>query len=176
MEESSGQIHVGRVVPSEFTVVVNSMPPEWFVPEPHIVQLQIAEMFNSNRFLVAQIGQRLMGGVGWQENVAAGAYFAKFLFVRPDHQRSGVAVRLLRELITIGANAGQRAVFGDIPEDSPLREVADRIPGAREVGYIEEFHQPGVKSIIVSFDLREHKRLLREADRRIAAVPLAAEV
>jgi GNAT superfamily N-acetyltransferase len=129
--------------------------------------LQVADMVNGNRFLIAQVGQRLVGGVGWQDNVAYGAMYSKFIFVSPDYQRSGVAVRLLAEVIRIAQEQGQRAVFCDIPEGSPFANVADEIPGLNEVGYVDGFHQDGVRSHVFAFDLKQHARLQREAARRL---------
>jgi len=117
--------------------------------------------------LIAQVGKTLVGGVGWQDNMAYGALYSKFIFVSPEYQRDGVAVRLLAEVIRIAQEQGVRAVFADIPEKSPFGEVADEIPGLNEVGYIDGFHEDGVRSRIFAFDLKQHARLQREADRRV---------
>jgi hypothetical protein len=167
-EQAAADIYVGRALSSEFPVILNNMPQGWFPPEPHLLHLQVAKLINANQFMIAQLGSRLLGGVGWQEDIAFGAYYLKFLFVKPEYQHRAVAVRLIREVIAIAAYSGQRAIFGDIPEDSPLKEIVDEIPGARMVGYIDDFHAIGVRSLIVAFDMREHDRLLRHADRLIA--------
>ena len=144
------------------------MPPEWFASDAYLMHLQVADMVNANRFLIAQVGDRLIGGVGWQDNIAFGALYSKFIFVHPDYQRHGVAVQLLSEVLKIGKEQGKRAVFADILEDSPFAQVADEIPGLDEVGYIDGFHEAGHRSRVFSFDLKQYDRLQREAERRTA--------
>lgn len=161
------EIEVGLAVPSEYRVVLNAMPREWFAPEPHLLHLQVAEMFNSNRFLIAQDGDRLAGGVGWQDNIAFGALYAKFIFVTSAYQQRAVATLLMREVLAVAARSGYRRVFQDIPEHSPLQAVADALPGAQTVGHIDGFHEPGVRSLIVAFDAKDYDSLIKEADRRI---------
>jgi hypothetical protein len=161
-------IYIGRALPCEYQVVLNAMPPAWFESNPSLLHIQVAGLISASRFLIAQRGSTLLGGVAWQDDIAFGAFYAKLLFVREQYRRSTIAVRLLRELVLIAKDAQARAVFADLPENSPLREVADAFPGAREVGNIEDFCEPGLKSIIFQIDLRDTERLLRHADRLIA--------
>ncbi len=161
-------IYIGRAQPIEYQVVLNAMPPAWFESDPSLLHIQVARLISSGRFLIAQRGSTLLGGVAWQDDIAFGAFYGKLLFVREQYRRSTIAVRLLRELLVIAKDAQARALFADIPEDSPLRKVADSVPGLREVGYVQDFCEPGVKSIIFQFDLRESDRLLRYADQMIA--------
>lgn len=163
----TGTIEIGRALPAEYPVILNGMPKEWFASEDaYQMHLQLADMVNASRFLIAQVGQRLVGGVGWQDNIAYGALYSKFIFVHPEYQRAGVAVRLLAELIGIAKEQGKRAVFADIPEKSPFGEVADEIPGLDEIGYIDGFHEAGIRSRIFAFNLKQYDRLQREATRR----------
>lgn len=165
---TADKVHVGRALPAEYPVILNSMPREWLASDDaYLLHLQVADMVNGNRFLIAQIGDRLVGGVGWQDNMAFGAMYSKFIFVAPEYQRSGVAVLLLAEVIRIAQEQGQRAVFADIPEKSPFGEVADEIPGLNEVGYVDGFHEDGVRSRVFAFDLKQYDRLQREAGRRL---------
>jgi GNAT superfamily N-acetyltransferase len=166
--ESAGEIEIGRALPIEYPVILNGMPAEWLISEDaYQMHLQVADMVSANRFLIAQVGQRLVGGVGWQDNIAYGALYSKFIFTNPGYRRGGVAVLLLAEVIRIAKEQDKRAVFCDIPESSPFGKVADEIPGLNEVGYIDGFHEKGTRSRIFAFDLEQYDRLLREADRRI---------
>ncbi len=165
--QSTNKVEIGRALPVEYPVILNCMPKEWLASDAHLLHLQVADMINGNRFLIAQAGDRLVGGVGWQDNMAYGACYSKFIFATPGYQRSGVAIQLLAEVIRIAHEQGQRAVFADIPEKSPFAKVADEIPGLNEVGYIDGFHEEGVKSRIFAFDLKQYDRLQREAQRRM---------
>lgn len=158
-------IYIGRALTCEYQVVLNAMPPAWFESNPSLLQVQVARLISNSRFLIAQSGSTLLGGVAWQDDIAFGALYAKLLFVREKYRQSGIAIRLIRELLVIGKDAQARAVFADIPEHSTMREVLDDVPGVREVGFIEDFCEPGVKSIIVQFDLEGSDRLLRYADK-----------
>ena len=160
-------IYVGRALSCEYQVVLNAMPQAWFESNPSLLQVQVARLISSGRLLIAQRFSTLLGGVAWQDDIAFSAFYAKLLFVREQYRGSTVAVRLIRELVVIAKDAQARAVFADVPENSPLRETMDRIPGAREVGYIEDFCEPGIKSIILQIDLRDTDRLLRQADRLV---------
>jgi GNAT superfamily N-acetyltransferase len=165
--DCSGKIEIGRALPAEYPIILNNLPPEWLAShDAYQMHLQVADMVSASRFLIAQVGQRLIGGVGWQDNIAYGALYSKFIFVDPEYHRAGVAVRLLAEVIRIAKEQGKRAVFADIPEKSPFGEVADEIPGLDEVGYIDGFHEAGVRSRIFAFNLKQYDRLQREAARR----------
>ena len=52
----------------------------------------------------------------------------------------------------------------------------DAVPGSREVGYIEDFCEPNVKSIMVQFDLSQSARLIRHAERMIVERGENAEI
>ena len=164
----AGDIEVGRALPIEYPVILNGMPPEWLISEDaYQMYLQVADMINANRFLVAQVGQRLAGGVGWQDNIAYGALYAKFIFVNPEFQDAGVAARLYAEVITIARELNKRAVFCDVPENSPFGEFAKEMPGLKEVGYIDGFHETGVRSRIFAFDFKQYDMVEREVERRL---------
>jgi GNAT superfamily N-acetyltransferase len=118
--------------------------------------------------LIAHVGETLVGTLGWQDNVAFGAYYVKFVFVKPEFRNQGVAFQLLKELVQIAQDAGQRAVYGDIPADSTILRTVNQVPGTREVGRIEDFHGDGLTSVIVSFDMGTAEKFLAHADRIIA--------
>jgi GNAT superfamily N-acetyltransferase len=160
-------IEISRALPSEYPVILNNLPKEWFVPEPHLLHLQVADMVNGNRFLIAHDGDTLVGTIGWQDNVAFGAYYEKFLFVKPKYRREGVAAMLWRELLAIAEDSGQRAIFCDVPEGSSLVRSVRQVPGAREVGAIDDFHSDGVKSLIFALDVKEGRKFTAYADRLI---------
>jgi GNAT superfamily N-acetyltransferase len=161
-------IIVSRALPAEYPVILNNLPKEWFAPEPHLLHLQIAEMVNANRFLIAYTGEQLIGTIGWQDQVAFGAFYEKFLFVKPEYRRHGVAALLWRELVKIAVDSGQRAIFADVPEDSPLVRSVKQVPGAREVGFIEGFHGDGMRSLIFALEMRDAEKFFRHTDRLIA--------
>lgn len=161
-------IVVSRALPAEYPVILNNLPKEWFVPEPHLLYLQVAEMINANRFLIAHTDDLLIGTLGWQDQVAFGAFYEKFLFVKPEYRKSGVAALLWKELVKIAEDSGQRAIFADVPEDSPLTRSVRQVAGAREVGYIENFHSDGVRSMIFALEMRDAEKFYRYADRLIA--------
>lgn len=167
-EENTVAIEVSRALPSEYAVILNNLPKEWFAPEPYLLHLQVAEMVNASRFLIAHDGENLVGTIGWQDNVAFGAFYEKFLFVKPEFRKEGVAAMLWRELLEIAADTGQRAIFCDIPEGSPLIRSVRQVPGAREVGAIEDFHGSGVKSLIFALDVKGSRKFTTYADRLIA--------
>jgi GNAT superfamily N-acetyltransferase len=160
-EMRSTDILVSRALPAEYPVILNTLPQEWFEPEPHFLQLQIAEMVNANQFLIAHTEDRIVGTLCWQANVAPGVFYAKFLFVKPEYRSSGVAARLARELVTIAIESGQRAVFEDTPANSPYLSAMRRIPGWREVGQLHGFHGERVTSHIFGLDLRNTEQTLR---------------
>jgi hypothetical protein len=161
----TGSLYVGRALPCEFHVVLNGMPQKWFEESPFLLHIQVARLISEGRFLIAQRGSQLLGGLAWQDDVAFGAYYAKLLFATDERQFAEVAARLMRELIVVAKEAQARAIFADLPEDSPLLKALDAVPGMRVAGYIDDFCEPGIKSVIVQFDLREADRLLRQADR-----------
>jgi GNAT superfamily N-acetyltransferase len=158
-------IQVSRALPAEYPVIVNNLPQEWFGDNAHLLYLQVAEMVNSNRFLIAHAEDQLVGGLGWQNDVAFGAYYEKFLYVKPEYRRHGVAALLWRELAKIAMDTGQRAVFADVPDGSPLVRAVLQVPGAREVGSIESFHSDGVKSRIFMVDLSDADKFMSHVDR-----------
>jgi len=162
---AGADIRIGRAMPAEYPAILNNLPPEWFEPSPHLLHLQVADMINGNRFLIAYVGQTLVGTLGWQENIAFGAYYAKFAFVKPEYRRDGVAIRLFRELLEIARDNGQRALFADAPRESPVVRAVNQIPGAREVGSIQNFHGDGLESVIFSLDVDEGDGLIELADR-----------
>ncbi|MGC4107625.1 MAG: GNAT family N-acetyltransferase [Thermomicrobiales bacterium] len=162
-------IEISRALPAEYPVILNNLPKEWFVPDPHLLYLQVAEMVNANRFLIAHDGEKLVGTIGWQDNVAFGAFYEKFLYVKPEYRREGVAAMLWRELLSIAEDSGQRAVFCDVPEGSPLVRSVRQVPGTREVGSIENFHGDGAKSLIFALEVKGSKKFTEYVDRLIAA-------
>jgi GNAT superfamily N-acetyltransferase len=162
-------IQVSRALPAEYPVILNNLPQEWFEPDPHLLHLQVAEMVNANRFLIAYVGDELIGTIGWQDNVAFGAFYEKFLFVKEKYRRHGVAALLWRELARIALDTGQRAIFADVPEDSPLVRSVKQVPGTHEVGYIDGFHGDGVRSLIFALEMRDAEKFIRHVDRIVAA-------
>src|SRR4051812_45530016 len=85
-------IYVGRALPCEYGVVVNAMPQAWFESNPSLLQIQVARLISGSRFLIAQRGSTLLGGVAWQDDIAFGAFYAKLLFVKEQYRGSTVAV------------------------------------------------------------------------------------
>jgi hypothetical protein len=174
--QRADSIHVGRALPSELHVVLNGMPQRFFEDSPFLLHIQVARLISEGRFLIAQRGTQLLGGVAWQDDIAFGALYAKLLFVRDQLQFTRITARLMRELIAIGKEQQARAIFADLPEHSPLLKALDAVPGSREVGYIEDFGEPNVKSIMVQFDLSQSTRLIRHAERLIVKRGEDAEI
>ena len=75
---------------------------------------------------------------------------------------------MLRELLAIARDHEAHAVFADIPKGSWMLKVMDGIPATREVGYVDDWGEPGVTSIMIEIDLREIERLLRRTETMIA--------
>lgn len=167
-DATADSIYVGRALPSEYHLILNSMPQAWFEDSPFLLQMQVARLINEGRYLIAQRGKTLLGGVGWQDDIAYGAFYVKLLFVRDNYQQQAVAARMLRELLAIARDHEARAVFADIPKGSWMLKVMDGIPATREVGYVDDWGEPGVTSIMIEIDLREIERLLRRTETMIA--------
>jgi len=163
------EITVSRALPAEYPVILNNLPPGWFEPAPHLLHLQIAEMVNAQRFLIAYTESKLVGTLGWQDQVAFGALYAKFLYVKPEYRRQAVEFRLGRELVNIAMETGQRAVFADVPVNSPVIAVLEKVPGCRKAGEIESFQENGVTSVIFHFELGKAHDFIHYADRLITA-------
>lgn len=160
-------IEVSRALPSEYSVILNNLPKEWFVPDPNLLYLQVAEMVNANRFLIAHDKETLVGTLGWQDNVAFGAFYEKFLFVKPEYRKEGVAAMLWRALMEIAEETGQRGIYCDVPEKSPLIRSVRQVPGAREVGAIENFHGDGAKSLIFAIEVKDSGKFTTYVDRLV---------
>lgn len=161
-------LYVGRALPLEFHVVLNGMPQQWFEESaPFPLDIQVARLISEGRFLIAQRGSQLLGGLAWQDDIAFGAFYAKLMFVPDEHQFTEVATALMRELLLIAKEAQARAVFADYPENSPVLMALEAVPGMRQVGHIQDFCEPGVNSIIVEFDLGQVDQLLKYAERMI---------
>ena len=174
--KKADSVYVGRALPSELHVVLHGMPQRFFEDSPFLLHIQVARLISEGRFLIAQRGTQLLGGVAWQDDIAFGALYAKLLFVKDELQFAPIAARLMRELIAIGKEQEARAIFADVPEHSPLLKALDAVPGSREVGYIEDFCEPNVKSIMVQFDLSQSARLIRHAERMIVERGENAEI
>lgn len=164
---TEANLHIGRALPSEYPVILNSMPPNWFAEAGYAVHLQIAELVNSNTFLIAQQGQTLIGGLGWSNHVAFNSCYVKFLYVKPEYQRSSVATRLTREVIEIATEAEQRAVFMSIPDESPLLATFENMPGAELAGSVANFQETGVTSRVIMLDLAKRSELLGFIDSKL---------
>jgi GNAT superfamily N-acetyltransferase len=165
--EASKKIELNRAIPMEYHVILNSMPRDWLQHDPQLLHLQVADMINSNRFLIANSGDTLVGGVGWQNDIAFGACYVKFLYVKEEYRNRGVAFQLMKEVVRIAVDSNQRAVFADIPSDAPILRTVNQVPGTREVGRIEDFHSKGATSVIVTFDMNATEKFFSHADRFI---------
>lgn len=162
-------VQVDRALPAEYLIVINNMPQGWFGPDGPLLFLQVAEMIKSNHFLIAHTGEQLVGGLGWQDDVAFGAIYEKFLFVKPEYRKQGIAALLWRELVKIAVADGRRTIFCDVPEGSALVRAVKQVPGAREAGGIDNFHSDGVRSLIFSLDLKNTDRFFHYVDRIVAS-------
>jgi len=153
------------VLPAELPVLLNRLPQEWFEPQPYVMWLQLAEMISARRLLIAHRDDELVGTVGWQENVAYGAWYSKFLYVKPNYRGQGVVFRLVEELIKLAVDEGPRAVFCDFPLDSPVVRAVRQMPGVREIGQLDGFHAKGVQSVIFGLEMEDAPEFLRYAER-----------
>jgi GNAT superfamily N-acetyltransferase len=161
-------ITVGVALASEYPAILRSLPQDWLQPAPHLLQLQVARMVDAGRFLVARTDTgRIVGTIGWDDHVAFGGMYAKFVSVLPPYRSQGVALLLGRELVHTARRLGHRAVFGDIPSDSPLVPFARSLPAIDEAGYIDDLHGPGIRSLIFRLDLAKAPLLLSALDERI---------
>ena len=70
---STDSVFVGRALPSELHVVLNGMPQRFFEDSPFLLHIQVARLISEGRFLIAQRGTLLLGGVAWQDDIAFGA-------------------------------------------------------------------------------------------------------
>jgi GNAT superfamily N-acetyltransferase len=163
-------IEVRPALPSELWPIINALPQGWYGPHPHLLTFQVTEMVRSGRMLLAhEDEEELAGVVGWQDDAAFGAMYAKFIFVKEKFRRQTVAARLVRELALTASALELRAIFVDFPDDSPLLTVADTMtfPGVRKAGHVDNFHEDGRVSVFYALDVRQAAAFIRSLDQLI---------